>query len=127
MFKVLATAVVMANLAFFSRYWQPRRGLGIYIGLQGAALGCAIACLAALILELCFPGPYRLSIYVIALNLLLTPSLATAGIIFGVRRSQKKAPTLKFSEVMEQVAGPQAEACEEPGATDSSAKLVTEN
>jgi hypothetical protein len=132
MVKVLVTAVVMANLVFFSRYWRPQRGMGLYRGVQGAALGCACSCLAALILTLCFPGPYRLSIYTLSLNLLLTPSLATAGIIYGLRRPPKpehpnQPPSLSFSQVLAQLAGPQAEACEEPAAADSSAKLTTEN
>lgn len=108
MFKVFALAVVMANLAVLSRFWRvPQRAQGLVMGLQWAALGCSLACLSACLLALCFPGPYRLSIYTIALNMLMTPGLATFGIIMGLRRMQKSAapPPPNFQEVMQQVTG----------------------
>lgn len=126
MFKVLATAVIMANLLFFSRYWQPARGKGIYQGVRGGLLGCMLACFLAATLAWAFPGPFRLAIYTLGLNLLLTPTLATAGAIFGIGVKAKKKPEPKkkkvesargfaakggpvetpaFSEVMAQVAG----------------------
>ena len=116
MFKVLAAAVLLANVLTFSRFWQPGRAKGLYAGLQGAALGALVSCLASLVLTVCFPGPYRLSIYMLALNMLLTPSLATAGVIFGVRRALRPdaVDSPSFAEVMGKVAGTQEAACEEP-------------
>ena len=114
MFKVLVVGVLMANLALLSRFWQPRRGRWLYHGLRAAALGSSISCMLALILALLFPGPYRLSIYTLALNLLLTPTLATGGMISELRRSkpQSDGKSPSFGEVMSQVAGPQETACE---------------
>ncbi|MBN9420283.1 MAG: hypothetical protein J0I12_32850 [Candidatus Eremiobacteraeota bacterium] len=139
MFKVLATAVVMANLLFLSRYWQPRRGRGVYQGLRGGLLGCMLACFLAAALAWIFPGPYRLAIYTLGLNLLLTPTLATAGAIWGIGVKPKKKPEPKkkgagdkgfaakegpvetpaFAEVMAQVAGSPQEQCEEAAATST--------
>ncbi|MBX3166081.1 MAG: hypothetical protein KF760_01670 [Candidatus Eremiobacteraeota bacterium] len=133
MFKVLATAVLTANLLFFSRYWQPARGKGVYQGIRGGLLGCMLACFLASLLAWAFPGPYRLAIYTLGLNLLLTPTLATAGVIWGIGLKPKKKPesrkkkseparelprdgpveTPAFSEVMAQVAGSHEAPCEE--------------
>ena len=133
MFKVLATGVVMANLLMFSRYWQPAHGKGLYQGLRGAALGCMVACFLAVLLVLVFPGPFRLSIYTLGLNLLLTPTFATAGTIWGIGIKPKKKPEPKkkkvepakgfaakggpvetpvFSEVLAQAAGSHEAPCE---------------
>lgn len=122
MFKVLAAGVVMANLAYFSRYWQPTgRRQAVLMGLQGAAAGCSLACIFAAVLAVCFPGPYHLGIYTIALNMLLTPGLGTFGIISGLRRLQKEAAPVpaSFSQVMEEVAGPADPVCEEPATAES--------
>lgn len=137
MFKVLATAVLMANLLFFSRYWRPARGKGIYQGLRGGLLGCMLACFLAAALSWAFPGPFRLAIYTLGLNLLLTPTLATAGTIWGIGLKPRKKPEPKkktgeaakgfaakggpvetpaFSEVMAQVAGSHEAPCEEAAA-----------
>jgi hypothetical protein len=133
MFKVLATAVITANLLVFSRYWQPARGRGLYQGLRGGLLGCTLACLLAAFLTWAFPGPYRLAIYTLGLNLLFTPTLATAGAIWGIGIKPKKKPEPKkkseagkgfaarrgpvetpaFSEVMAQAAGSHDALCEE--------------
>lgn len=136
MFKVLATAVLMANLLFFSRYWSPARGKGVYQGLRGALLGCTLACSLAVLLAWVFPGPYRLSIYTLGLNLLLTPTLAAAGTIWGIGIKPRRKPEPKkkaqnkgfaakegpvqtpvFAEVMAQAAGSPREQCEEAAAT----------
>jgi len=130
MLQVLATAVVMATVLLMSRYWRPTRGKGVYQGLRGAALGCLIACSLSALLTLAFPGPFRLSIYTLGLNLLLTPTLATAGAIWGIGIKPRKEPPPKkskgkklappkaaepqhFSEVMAQVAGSHEPPCEE--------------
>lgn len=133
MFKVLATAVFTANLLVFSRYWQPARARGLYQGVRGGLLGCTLACLLAAILAWAFPGPYRLAIYTLGLNLLLTPTLATAGAIWGIGIKPRKKPEPKkkgeaskgfaakrgpvdtpaFSEVMAQAAGSHEGPCEE--------------
>lgn len=131
---MLATAVLMANLLVFSRYWQPARGKGVYQGLRGAALGCSLACFLAALLSWLFPGPFRLAIYTLGLNLLLTPTLATAGMIWGIGLKPRRKPEPKkkkgeaakgfaakdgpvetpaFSEVLAQVAGSQEAPCEE--------------
>lgn len=129
---MLATAVVMANLLYFSRYWRPERGRGLYQGLRGGALGCLLACSLALLCSWLAPGPYRLGIYTLGFNLLLTPTLATAGTIWGIgikprptAASKKrkaataftsKAPPVEtpaFSEVLAEAAGTPAVACEE--------------
>lgn len=131
MFKVLATAVVMANLLFFSRHWLPARGKGLYQGLRGGMLGCFLACSLALFCSWLAPGPYRLSIYTLGFNLLLTPTLATAGAILGIGIKPKPVPAAKkkkavaaftaktppvetpaFSEVLAEVAGSPPVACE---------------
>ena len=130
MFQVLATAVAMATVLVLSRFWKPTRGKGLYQGFQGAALGCMLACGLAALLTLAFPGPFRLAIYTLSLNLLLTPSLATAGTIRGIGMKPRKEPPPKkgkakktpppkaaepqhFSEVMAQVAGSHEPPCEE--------------
>ncbi len=128
---MLATALVMANLLYFSRYWQPARGKGLYQGLRGAALGCLLACSLALFCSWLAPGPYRLAIYTLGFNLLLTPTLATAGMILGIGVKPRPVPAAKkkkaaaaftakappvetpaFSEVLAEVAGSAAVACE---------------
>ncbi len=134
MIKVLGTAVLMAGFLLLSRFWQPSRGKGIYQGVRGGLLGCMLACFLAAALASAFPGPFRLSIYTLGLNLLLTPTLATAGAIWGIGIKPRKKPEPKkknaepakgfaskgeavdtpaFSEVMAQVAGSHEAPCEE--------------
>lgn len=128
---MLATAVVMANLLYFSRYWRPDRGRGLYQGLRGGALGCLLACSLALLCNWLGPGPYRLGIYTLGFNLLLTPTLAAAGAIWGIGIKPKPTPVAKkkaatafsakappvetpaFSEVLAEAAGTPVLACEE--------------
>ena len=120
----------MATVLLCSRSWKPTRGKGVYQGLRGAALGCMIACALAALLTLAFPGPFRLAIYTLSLNLMLTPTLATAGAIWGIGIKPRKQPPPKkgkikqpappiasepqhFSEVMAQVAGSHEPPCED--------------
>lgn len=125
MYKVLALAVFMANLTYFSRSWKPGRGQALYQGLQAGALGCSLSCILALTCAWLVPGPYRLAIFTLGFNLLLTPVLITAGIIWGIglkpKKSRQQAPktntTTAFSEVMTQIAGSSNQAYEEALAT----------
>lgn len=139
MFKVLAIALVTAGLLVLSRYWAPARGKGIYQGVRGGFLGCTLACFMAVVLASAFPGPYRLAIYTLGLNLLLTPTLATAGTIWGIGMKPRKKPESKkksqpnkgfaakggpletpaFAEVMAQAAGSNEVACEEAFSTSN--------
>ena len=134
---MLATAVVMANLVYFSRYWRPQRGRGVYQGLRGGALGCFLACSVALLCNWLAPGPYRLGIYTLGFNLLLTPTMATAGAIWGIGIKPRCQPAPKkksvaaftantppvetpaFSEVLAEAAGTPVVACEEAAATNN--------
>lgn len=105
----------MANLAYLSRFWRPGRGGALYQGLQAAAAGCSVSCFLALLLSLAFPGPFRLAIYTIALNILITPVSATAGFLAGLKKSSASPiASENFAAVLAEVAGPQESACEVP-------------
>ena len=105
MWKVALWALLLAGLIRLIRDQRSKQLLPLWDCVRGALWGAFYSAVLAILFTLCStPGPYQLSIFIVALNMLLVPSFMVVALIRSLRRQPEPAQeTQSFQGMLDEI------------------------